>query len=235
LYAADDVLYLLDFKKAIESEARNRRLEEWIAQENAIFDELDYSDEDHKNLLKDKDKEDMSIFEWHVYSRLMKFFDEVAERFDKPIYHLISKKQVRKLAQQPAKIDDWNSTKGIFGKLKNDEFKQRLNQILKSGLAAAEDQSLSKNKKASNSMSRDEYQAMRNRQRETNEIKRSLFNPIQQKIEQEFGKHAKSFILPNRLAKEIINGEAEFLPAYKVQLFNKYADELGLNLSDYLS
>lgn len=235
LYAADDVLYLLDFKKAIEEKVKEREMEEWIAQENAIFDALDYSDEDHKNLLKDKDKEDMSMYEWHIYSRLMEFFDEVAEGFDKPVYHLISKKQVRGLAQQPASINSWNSTKGIYGKLKNDEFRQQLKQILENSMNGAEDRSLSKSRKASNSMSRDEYHAMRNRQREVNEIKRSLFDPIQQKIEQDFGKHAKSFILPNRLTKEIIKGETELLPAYKSQLFKKYADDLGLDLSDYLS
>lgn len=235
LYAADDVLYLLDFKKAVEKEAEKRGMKDWIAQENAIFDALDYSDEDHKNLLKDKDKEDMSLFEWHVYSKLMEFFDKVAERFDKPIYHLISKKQVRKLAQQPEKIKDWNSTKGVYGKIKNDQFKNQLKQILERGQNVAEERSLSKNRKASNSMSREEYQAMRNRQREINEIKRTLFDPIQQKIMAEFGKHAKSFILPNRLAKEIIKGETALLPAYKIQLFKKYADELGLDVSDYLS
>lgn len=235
LYAADDVLYLLDFKEALEKEAQKAGIAQWIEQENALFDELDYSDEDHKNLLKEKDKENMSVFEWFVYSELMKFFDEVAESYDKPIYHLISKKQVRKIAQQPDTVDQWNQTKGIYGKLKNDRFKNKLKQLLKKSMDSAEAKSLSKSKKANNTMSREEYQEMRNKQQEVNQIKNELFKPIQNKIAADFGKHTKSYILPNRLTKEIIMGEAGLIPDYKIQLFKKYAKELNLNLSAYLN
>ena len=93
-YAADDVLYLLDFKEAVEKQARERALTEWIEQENAVFNHLDYSDEDHNNLIKDKDKNDMTMFEWFVYCRLIEFFDEVAQSYNKPVYQLVSKKLV---------------------------------------------------------------------------------------------------------------------------------------------
>ncbi|MEX0845868.1 MAG: ribonuclease D [Balneolaceae bacterium] len=234
LYAADDVLYLLDFKKELESRAKEKGLLDWIKQENALFDQLDYSDEDHNNLLKEKDKNNMSFFEWHVYSALMEFFDGVAKKYNKPVYQLVNKKLVSQLAQNPDSVDKWNNTKGVFGKLKNDSFKTELKQVLNQSIEEAQKRELSKSRKASNTMSRQEYQEMRAEQHHINNMKQKLFDPLQNKIAEDFGKHAKSFILPNRLAKEIIGGETELIPDYKVELFRKYADELNLDLSKYI-
>lgn len=233
-YAADDVLYLLDFKKELEKRAEKAGILEWVKQENAVFDQLDYSDEDHNNLIKEKDKNDMSVFEWHVYRKLMGFFDSVAKKYNKPVYHLVNKKIVASLATDKRKVKSWQQTKGIFGQLKNDSFQQQLEKVLEMALGEAKEQELSKSKKASMTMSRQEYLAMRKEANRINEIKNRVFNPLQDKIAAELGTHAKSFILPNRLAKEIIAGKAELLPDYKIQLFRKYGEELGLDLREYL-
>lgn len=233
-YAADDVLYLLDFKKELDRRADEAGILEWIRQENAIFDQLDYSDEDHNNLIKEKDKNDMTMFEWHLYCKLMEFFDAIAQKYNKPVYHLVNKKIVGSLATDPQKAKSWQQTKGIFGQLKNDSFQRQLNVVLEKARQEAEEQDLSKTKKASMTMSRDEYLAMRKEANRINDIKNQVFNPLQDKVAEEIGKHAKSFILPNRLAKEIIAGKAELVPDYKIQLFRKYGEELGLDLKDYL-
>jgi ribonuclease D len=233
-YAAHDVIYLLDFKKELDRRADQEGVIEWIKQENTIFDQLDYSDEDHNNLIKEKDKNNMSFFEWHVYCSLMKFFDTVAQKYNKPVYQLVNKKLVESLATDPQKVDKWQNTKGIFGRLRNQDFQQKLKQILKQSQQEAESQNLSKSKKASMTMSRDEYLAMRRDVNRINDIKNRVFQPLQDRIAEDLGTHAKSFILPNRLAKEIAAGNAELVPDYKVKLFRKYGEELGLDLSDYL-
>ena len=233
-YAADDVLYLLDFKKELNKRAEKKGVLEWIIEENAIFDQLDYSDEDHNNLIKEKDKNNMSVFEWYIYRELMEFFDSAAKKYNKPVYQLVNKKLVESLAADPQKIDKWQNTKGIFGRLKNDAFQKKLQKVLITARNKAEEQGLSKSKKASMTMSRDEYLAMRKESNRVNDIKNRVFSPLQDKIAEELGTHAKSFILPNRLAKEIIAAKAELVPDYKVQLFRKYGEELGLDLKEYL-
>lgn len=233
-YAADDVLYLLEFKAAIDTQLKEHGLSDWVAQENAVFDKLDYSNEDHNNLIKEKDKNDMSMFEWHVYCGLMEFLDSVAKKYNKPVYQLVNKKLVEALATGSKKINEWQQTKGIFGQLKNDDFQQQLNQVFQKSRKEAEEKSLSTSKKASMTMSRDEYTAMRQESSRINAIKNQSFQPIQDKLAQDFGTHAKSFILPNRLAKEIIAGEAELVPDYKIELLRRYANELEIDLSDYI-
>ena len=233
-YAADDVLYLLDFKKELQKRAKERGILDWVEQENAAFDQLDYSNEDHNNLIKEKDKNDLTVFEWYVYCKLMEFFDEVAQNYNKPVYQLVSKKLVSDLARHPEKVHQWEDTKGVFRQIKNADFKARLQSTLDISKNEAEEQGLSTSQKASMTMSREEYQAMRKEHHRINDLKNKLFSPIQDRLISDFGKHAKSFILPNRLSKEIISGQTELMPDYKVKLFRKYAEELDLDLSEFL-
>jgi len=233
-YAADDVLYLLDFKEAVEKQAQERALSDWIEQENAIFNHLDYSDEDHNNLIKDKDKNDLTMFEWFVYCRLIEFFDEVAQSYNKPVYQLVSKKLVSDLAQNPHKVYQWEDTKGVFRQIKTADFRSQLQSTLDISINEAETRELSKSKKASETMTKSEYHAMRKEQHRINNLTNKLLSPIQDRLIHDYGKHAKAFILPNRLTKEIISGDTELMPDYKVKLFRKYADELDLDLSEFL-
>jgi ribonuclease D len=233
-YAADDVLYLLEFKKELNNIAEKQGILEWIHQENRIFNHLDYSDEDHNNLIKEKDKNNLTMFEWHLYKKLMEFFDEVARSYNKPVYHLANKKLIQEIAMDPSKADNWENTKGIFGRIKNKNFKADLIKAIETAIQEAEDQNLSKDKKASYSMSKDDYLAMRREQSRINDLKDRLIKPIQNKIAEDFGTHAKSFILPNRLAKEIVAGETELMPDYKISLLRKYSNELQLDLSEFI-
>lgn len=233
-YAADDVLYLLDFKKELNQIADEQGILNWIHQENNLFNHLDYSDEDHNNLIKDKDKNDLTMYEWHIYKKLMEFFDGAARSFNKPVYHLANKKLIQEIASNPSKAQEWEKTKGIFGGIKNASFKADLIKAIDRAIQEAEEQDLSKNKKASYSMSKEDYLAMRREQNRINDLKDRLMKPIQNKIAEDFGTHAKSYILPNRLAKEIVAGETELIPDYKINLLRKYSNELQLDLSDFL-
>ncbi|WP_409029099.1 hypothetical protein [Gracilimonas sediminicola] len=233
-YAADDVIYLLDFKAKLNQQAEKRGILDWIKQENDVFDHLDYSDEDHNNLIKEKDKNNLSVFEWFVYCQLMDFFDEKARELNKPMYQLASKKIVSELAQNPDKVHNWKQTKGIYGRIKNDNFKSQLQSVVDSAIHEAKEQDLSTSRKASDTMTGEEYRAMRNEQNRINDLRNRLLSPIQDRLVTDFGKHAKSFILPNRLTKEIIAGETELMPDYKVKLLRRYAEELDLDLSDYV-
>lgn len=233
-YAADDVLFLLDFKKVLQKEIDAHGLADWVAQENAIFDQLDYSEEDHNNLIKDKDKNNMTMYEWHVYKEMMLFFDEVARSHNKPVYQLVNKRLVESLAKDPDKVNKWTQTKGIYGKLKNDGFQKQLKEVIQKAVSEARSQNISSSRKASHTLSGDEYRSMRQEQSRISHLANKLLKPIQDKIKEDFGPHAKSFILPNRLAKEIISGKTELMPDYKVKLFRRYAEELDLDLSDYV-
>ena len=164
----------------------------------------------------------------------MEFFDGEAKKLNKPVYHLINKGQIQELAMDPQKVKRWSKMKGIYGKLKNDHFVRKIEEVLVESQEEARKLDLSTTRKARDTMSRDEYREMRSQQNKINNLKNQLFQPIQNKIAEEFGPHAKSFILPNRLATEIVAGEAELVPDYKVDLFRRYAHQMELDISNYI-
>jgi ribonuclease D len=176
----------------------------------------------------------MTMFEWFVYCELMEFFDEVARRYNKPVYQLVSKKIVQGLAQNPNRVHQWEETRGVFNQIKTADFRAQLQSTLDISINEAESRELSKSRKATETMSKSEYHAMRKEQHRINNLKNKLLSPIQDRLIHDYGKHAKAFILPNRLTKEIITGDTELMPDYKVKLFRKYADELDLDLSEFL-
>lgn len=233
-YAAEDVLYLLKLKEALMPQAEKSHILNWISQENALLEMNDFSAEKHNALLKEKDKKDMSVFEWHVFSGVMELADSIAQKLNKPVYHLIDKDFVYELAKNPTKITHWDTQNGIFRKLKEPVYKNKFKKILDESIAEAEKMGLSKTKKAYSSLSKEEYALFREKQREHNRLKTEIFVPIQEKIKKEFGQNVQSFILSNRHIKELLNNEIE-LPEYKKVLFRHYASELGIDISPHIS
>ncbi|MEX0609279.1 MAG: ribonuclease D [Balneolaceae bacterium] len=233
-YAAEDVLYLLTLKEELLKQAKKAKITDWITQENSIFDTLDYSDEDHNPIIKEKDKKDLSVFEWHIFTRLSEFIDTVAQKYSKPNYQIMDKKVLDQISRNPGKIGQWEKLPGIYRKLKNDQFKKEISGVLEEIISEAEQKNLSKTEKAETSFTKEEYLAFREEQRRINQIKEEVFIPIQQRIVEDYGKNVKSFLLSNRQIKEIITGEGS-IPDYKKSLFQNYAEELNLDVSPYLN
>ncbi|MEX0720249.1 MAG: hypothetical protein WD059_06245 [Balneolaceae bacterium] len=232
-YAANDVLYLLRLKEELLDHAHNANITEWISQENAVFDALDYSEEDHNSILKQKDKKDLSVYEWHLFTRLLEFIDSVAKKHNKPSYQIVDKKLVDEIVRNPKMLNDWDNLKGIYRKLKNNHFKKKISRVLEESISEAEHQNLSKTEKADKPLSKEEYLALREEQRRIGKIKNEIFMPIQQRIVEDHGVNVKSFILSNRQMKELISGDV-LLPDYKKELFLKYAEELSLDITPFI-
>lgn len=233
-YAADDVLYLLKLKEALMPQAEKSQIMNWVIQENELLEMNDYSAEKHNALLKEKDKKDMTVFEWHIFSGLMELTDNIAQKLNKPVHHLIDKEYVYELAKNPTKITRWDTQNGIFRKLKAPVYKNKFKNVIEESVAEAEQMGLSKTKKAYSNLSKEEYALFREKQREHSRLKTEIFVPIQEKIKKEFGQNVQSFILSNRHIKEMLNNEIE-LPEYKKTLFRNYASELGIDISSHLS
>lgn len=233
-YAASDVYHLLELKAALMEEAEKSEVYEWIMQENALHDDLDYSDEDHNNLIKEKDKKGQSEYSWFLYTRLMEFFDGEAQNMNKPVYQLIGKKKLKELAENPALIKNWQNTSGIYRRIKNSSFQQKVSQVLEQAKDDAQANGLAKNEPAIKRLSQEEYQEVKKERHRIGQIKSEVFSPLQDRLISKQGKHSKSYILPNRLVTELIKGEAEELPPYKKELFTSYARELDVDVSPYL-
>ncbi|MTI88792.1 MAG: ribonuclease D [Balneolaceae bacterium] len=233
-YAASDVYHLLELNETLMNEAEREGIKDWVLQENALHDHLDYSQENHNNMIKEKDKKEQSEFSWYVYTQLMEFFDTVACENNKPVYHLVSKDLIKKIAGNPSEVDRWQNTRGIYRKLKSNTFFKRLKTFLNQAVEEANNKGLAKNKPAIKRLNKDEYKEIKKERNRIGQIKSAVFKPLQKHMIDQLGKHTKSFILPNRLVSELIQGNADTLPSYKKKLLLEYADQIDVDVSPFI-
>lgn len=233
-YAANDVLHLLDLKNNLFKEAEEKNISDWIRQENELFESANYKDENHNIFLKEKDKGDLTVFEWHVFTKLMEFRESLAKEMNKPGYFILDKTYLYGVAQHPKRINDWLNLRSTHKKLKNGNTYNKVLSILSDAIDEAEDLGLSKTKKASSSLSDEKYQEFKQLQRRVEKAKKECFKLIQQAIEKEFGKNTQTFILNNRLIKDLVSGDSSKYLPYKQNMIETKAQELDLPLTKYI-
>jgi ribonuclease D len=236
-YAANDVLHLLKLKDHINQKAVIKGVQDWIVEENRSLDELDYSDLDHNQTIKEKDKQDLTEREWHLFKKLMHWRDSIAKEYKKPPFQIVSNKILTNIAKDSRTLMDWEQMRGVFRMIQNNRIKQDLIDIIKEGSAEADEMNLSDEISAKKSLSREEHKKMMAQKTEISRAKKHLFDPLKEKIKDEYGEETASFLLSNRIVEEIVTGEYGGLHSYKKTLFQSYAADLNLDteeLSKYL-
>lgn len=230
-YAAQDVFYLSNLKKVLERQATEKRISNWIDEENSMFEMVDYSDLEDNNFLKDNDKNGMSEFAWFVFCKLMELREKTAEQFNKPSYQILNKKYLAEIAKENSTIKNWTNKRGIFRGIKTDSFRIRIEKLLEECSREATKLGLSKNKPAYKPPSKEEAKAEREERRKANKLKNEIFLPVKQKIAEDYGKETASYIFSNRIISNILADNDCGLEYYKKKLLQDYADELGLDIS----
>lgn len=231
-YAANDVLHLLKLKDLIHQKAGQRGVQPWIAEENRSLDQLDYRDLDHNQTIKEKDKQDLTEREWHLFKKLMHWRDSLAEQYEKPPFQIVSNQILTRIAKDSRTLMEWQQMRGVFRMIKTDEIKNELIELLKQGSSEAAELNLSDQKPAKKVLSREDHQKIMAKKSEISRAKKNLFDPVKQKIREELGEETASFLLSNRIVEEIIIGENGTMPGYKQELIKNYAGELGLNVDE---
>ena len=234
-YAAEDVLFLLDLKQIISEKAEEIGVESWIEEENGSLNELDYSEINHNNNIKEKDKGDLTEFEWHIFKALMKFRKEVAIEVNRPGFQIIKKDYLTDIAKDSRNLMHWTSKRGLYRSIKNEETKNRVLSIVKNASDEAEKLGLSKTKPAHKSLSDVEYAELRKEKSRVGQIKSQVFDPIKDRIEEDYGKETVTFLFSNRIVADIITGKNDELAEYKKNLIMKYAEDLSIDVEVVLS
>ncbi|MFV1884881.1 MAG: hypothetical protein ACMZ7B_10365 [Balneola sp.] len=233
-YAATDVLHLFDLKKKLEIQLEEKGIRDWVDQENKAFEAADYGDENHNEVLKEKYKNGFSEVDWHIFSALMMFREEQAKAMNRPPFHVIDRAYLQELSISHEKVNHWDSKSSIHKKLRNESTKKEIELLIEEKLEESKSLNLSRRKKAAKRLSQEEYQKYKQLQNEISEAKTNFFKPIQKLIELDYGKHARAFILSNRLIGESVEGDSSnFLP-YKQALITDYARKLDLPFDEYI-
>lgn len=227
-YAAHDVLHLPVLYEQFQRETANAGINDWVKQENEHFFSFNYEDEDHKPVLREKDKGNLTEKEWKIFTKLSEMVNEYALSMDRPPFQIADKEVMRRLSQSPDDIDIWISEKRIHRRLKSDHAISNLKKVLLVAQKEAKEEGLSDQKKARSRMSPEEYKQYQQEQQQIAHHKKILYKPIQKYLADTLGNNAQSFILNNRLITELVTGNAENLLPYKRVIFNEAIQKLGL-------
>jgi len=231
IYAAHDVIHLLELQKKIESQALSKKVSEWIEEENLAF-EKHIQDNSIGNIIKKKDRYKMTEFEWFFYQKLWNLREKEAKKLDKPAHQVINNEFLKEITFNPELIRNWKNNKNIHHGIKTDYFGRVLSKIYKDAKLEAKEQNISKTKKEIKHLSKDEYGMIKQKKRESDIVKEEIFKPIQKQIANDFGENAARFILSNKQIDIILNGKT--ILDYKRKLFMHYANLLNLEINKYL-
>lgn len=232
-YAAQDVLHLLNLKEILAKEAEEKDITPWIEEENLAWDLVDYSDVDNNEVIKEKDKNDLTEIEWYIYKTLIEYREKLAKRFNRPGFKIIRKEFLSDVAQNTRVLMRFNREKGIHPELKTEETKQTLLDLATSAREEAEEQGLSDKEMAFKSPSEEEKQIYRKQKSMIDKLKFSFFNPIKKKITEDYGEEAATFLFSNRIIAEIVGGSFEEIETYKLDLLKRYSDDLNLDITAF--
>lgn len=230
-YAAQDVLHLLELHSLLESEAEQKNISHWIHQENLIWDELDFSEEDHNGALKEKDKKNLSETEWHIYKGLMRIREDTARTYNKPGFQIIPNNLLKKMATNPSMIKNFMELNGIYRKIKNPQFQKKLTQVIRQKESEAKKLGLSPEEPAQKPLSKEEFRAMQRRKSEVNRFNNQIFKPVKDKLREDYGEQAATFIFSNRIIEQIVEGDNSELKDYKIDLLKTYSERLEIDRS----
>lgn len=232
-YAAQDVLHLLKLKEILAREAEEKNITSWIDEENLAWDLMNYSDVDNNEVIKEKDKNDLTEVEWHIYKALIEYREKLAEEHDKPGFKIIRKEYLSDISQNTRVLMRFNRQKGINPRLQNEATKQTLLEIATNARNEAEEQGLSNTETAYKSPTEEEKLVYRKQKSLIDKLKFSFFNPIKKKIKDDYGEETATFLFSNRIIAETIAGNLDELETYKLDLLKTYSDELNLDMEEF--
>jgi len=233
-YAAKDVLYLFDLKKKFKAEAEQKEILQWIDEENQNWDHVQYDDSDINNFIKEKDKRDLNEVEWKVFVCLMEFREKIASQSDRPSYQIFSKDLIYQIIENPDRLKNWTSERGVFNRLKNRGIQKKLEKLIQKTIQEAEAMGLSRSKPAKKFPTAEEMKEINQKKQLIQQAKSEFFSPIKDRITEDYGDEVSTYLFSNRIIADLVTGSNGSLENYKRSLLESYADELNLNVDHFL-
>lgn len=230
-YAADDVIYLHEMKRKMlgKAERKHEALPEWIAQENETWQALDFTETDTTDFLKTKDKKDLSQAEWHIFTRLMEFREELARWHDRPAYKILDKNYLLQVARDPDRIEDWMHVKNINRSVRKPAIANRADAVLDAALDEIVQKQLSDELPAIPRPGIERMAWIRAEKKALKWLKDDFFRPVKEEMAKKYGQNTANYILPNRIIPLYLHGEEHQLPAYKRELVSEISAVVGLD------
>jgi ribonuclease D len=232
IYAANDVLFLLQIKNELEKQAAVKNILPFLQDENDLLSSTIHSLEPKDNFLKKSDLLYLSTYQQYVLNGLFGYRDSIAQQQNRPAHYIMNEETVRNLASNKIGQTGWQNITGIHPVLKSKEGENMLFAYIKKLHTDAGNKKLSKKRNNIDTQNED-FQAEKER---WDLLKASIFTPIQNEITANYGEHAMRFIFSTGTVNTILQGQlkiGEMKAPYKKMLVKNTAQKLGIDLSGY--
>lgn len=232
IYAANDVLYLLQMKSALEKQAAEKNMLPFFKDENDLLTITIHSLEPKDNFLKKSDLLYLSHYHQYILNGLFCYRDSIAKKQNRPAYYIMNEDTIRNLASNKIGQTDWQNITGLHPALKGKEGQDMLFGYIKKLHTEASDKKLSRKRKYTDTQNED-FQAEKEK---LDILKATIFTPIQNDISANYGEHAMRFIFSTGSVNTILQGQlkiGEIKAPYKKMLVKDAAQKLGIDLSGY--
>jgi ribonuclease D len=228
-YAAQDVLHLFRLKDILDEEAEKKKIHKWIEEENSDWDELDFSDLDTTEPIREKDMKDLNEVEWHMYKAIINYREDIAEKANKPAFQIFGKNIIYSIIREPSFLDNWKNAGGIFHRIKNDRHRNKIRSLLQKAEEEALSNGLRRDRPAKKSPTPEMLREFRKEKQTISRYRSKLFDPVKEKIAEEYGEQAAAYMFSNRTIADLVAGQNGSLKLYKQELLIRYARELNLD------
>lgn len=200
-YAAADVVYLHPLKDRLLAEIINLNRQDWLQEECYLLEQIEQKDQTERyTKLRGADR--LTCFELFILKQLYDFRDSLAIKFNKPAASVVPNEVLVNLVLQPVtEFRDWQNTKGLMGRIKdNNHFKQFLHTYRQARQHAEE---LNITHERPVRPRRPDYLVTR----EESERRKTFIMPLRLKIIEEYGENAANLIFPQGLVNEYSEGK----------------------------
>jgi ribonuclease D len=222
-YAAADVVYLPQISLDILNDLKLANRLQWFEDEVNFLDSTDYSESHHFITVKESEKKYYTKREWMRYIALLEFRENLAKDINRPGYRVLDKKILELLAKEPNQLDKWPNFKmNVHPKIRHRNTKHKIQQLFKELEQEFEALNISKDQPAREQLSKIEKIQRSEQRTEFNRKKENYFQPLKEKIRENYGENIANYLLSNRMVTRYFYEGIEPMP-YQKRIF----DELG--------
>ncbi|MEX1192469.1 MAG: ribonuclease D [Brumimicrobium sp.] len=230
-YAAEDVVDLPKLREVLMTELSKMNREVWIQQEMTQFEKEDWSKEGGAEAVPLKDRKLLTMRQWIRYSLIMEYRDYLSSKLNRPSYKVIEKSIFLDLAKSPENIEKWTEMKRVHPKIRNEKVKQKLIELLKEAEEIIKSDKIKEDESSRLKISREEKIIHSQLRKKIDYEKDNIFQPIKEKMKEDYGESFTNFLLSNRRIVGIVSGNIELLP-YQKKLLEHYSKMLQVPLSN---
>ena len=144
IYASNDVIHLAQLKSILLAEAEEKNRTRWIVEENIFLSQVIFTETVKENFLSAADRKELSPYDQFLMNEWLKLRDQLAAKFNKPSYQVISPETIRDIISGKADLNNWVELPGIYRKLKEPHYTEMVIRKHADFIKAADANSISK-------------------------------------------------------------------------------------------